>query len=125
MNIFPYYLILGKQKDLNYLKTLYQLDFFPFFSIVADNRRNLMIAEKNCTEDQIKDVRRNVKAFENSLGFLDCRDPYGFIVGMECKISDAMRCFMAIDMEPNSTLSCQSVKFYVNLLINPQFFFFL
>ena len=78
-------------------------------SIVADNRRALKAAEEICTADQTMDVRRNVKAFESSLGFLDCTDPFGFVVGRECKISDALACFKSLDMEPNSTVSCELV----------------
>ncbi|RUS84262.1 hypothetical protein EGW08_007955 [Elysia chlorotica] len=87
-------------------------------SIVANNRRSLRIAEMTCTEDQTKDVKRNVKAFEDSLGFLDCSNPHGFIVGTQCRISDAIRCFERLDMnmEENSTLSCENATALANCI---------
>ncbi|RUS90918.1 hypothetical protein EGW08_001315, partial [Elysia chlorotica] len=78
--------------------------------IVADNRLALRLSEKTCTEEETEDIRRNVHAFEDSLGFLDCSAPHGFFLGEECNVFKAMECLeysaMDIDMDLNKTLPC-------------------
>ncbi|KAK3754951.1 hypothetical protein RRG08_004071 [Elysia crispata] len=79
-------------------------------SIVADNRKALMLAKNNCTEDEIEDIKRNVMAFEDTLGYLDCSDPYGFILGKDCRVAEAMECLEYLTMNMNETLSCDEIS---------------
>ena len=98
-----------KQKKKNVTQTPPSF-FLHLYSIVADNRKALMLAKNNCTEDEIEDIKRNVMAFEDTLGYLDCSDPYGFILGKDCRVAEAMECLEYLTMNMNETLSCEYVS---------------